>query len=759
MIKTLLRSLAIGLVALGVTHAEPVKWIANPFTNKQDYITKIDSNTIIPGVGVLVVCTNGTCTLTAAGTSASNLEVFSGPVRSSPTPAIGMNPNDISAIMKGATFYFSLNPATTNYIHNQTTPQTATFNTSSGTASTQFNTQQLKLIALNCTVMHKDGTCLLSTPDVNSMYWGYNSNLINTGGVFNLAVGPTAMPYPGSGNFNSAIGPFAMSGNVITTAENNNAMGYASCGALRAGFYNNCMGGSAGNLLRDGNYNTNVGAYAGRDNVDRNGNTHIGFESGKNHNGGDYEITIGYQAGQGTTTVENADFLGSGNTYVGKQTGQGVSSATVISNSIALGNGALVSASGEAQIGGRNGTNLEVNLRASSMTVESMAVNAGKCVQWGTNGTFTSAAAACGGSGGGSAIDLTPGDTDYIQVRNTLQVGSTYYVSSGTVNTFTVNTSLGIFSSLNNKWIANNPSFADGDSIFPLTWTGAPAGLSTDVLNGINMAFGVPITAPIPGSAVSYNTILAVQQNGWGVKSVASASSSSGNVYGGYFSAAGGASGLSYGVYGESTVSASNSSGVYGTMNVSGAATDYGVRGVVTGGDALFHTQHPTMYAVHGNATSTDSDNAARAYGLWGSASGAGRNYGLWVDAGQAVFKDSATVQGSQGLNVVYNVTSGSETTGTVRYGLSSISGNYTATSTSTVILADATGGSLTVTLPTSVGNTGLTYRIKRLNSGANNVTIATTSSQTIDGATTQILNVQYTSVDLVSDGSNWSIL
>lgn len=95
----------------------------------------------------------------------------------------------------------------------------------------------------------------------------------------------------------------------------------------------------------------------------------------------------------------------------------------------------------------------------------------------------------------------------------------------------------------------------------------------------------------------------------------------------------------------------------------------------------------------------------------------------------------------------------------TIAAGVSAVSANFTAASTSTVILADATGGSLTVTLPTAVGITGRVYRVKRTNSGANTVTVATTSSQTIDGDLTQIMTVQYTSIDVISDGANWSIL
>jgi len=62
----------------------------------------------------------------------------------------------------------------------------------------------------------------------------------------------------------------------------------------------------------------------------------------------------------------------------------------------------------------------------------------------------------------------------------------------------------------------------------------------------------------------------------------------------------------------------------------------------------------------------------------------------------------------------------------------------------------------LTATLPTAVGNTNR-YTVKRTGTGT--VTIATSASQTIDGASTFSLGVQYQSVDLVSDGANWSVI
>ena len=79
---------------------------------------------------------------------------------------------------------------------------------------------------------------------------------------------------------------------------------------------------------------------------------------------------------------------------------------------------------------------------------------------------------------------------------------------------------------------------------------------------------------------------------------------------------------------------------------------------------------------------------------------------------------------------------------------------NYTATISDYTI--DCTSGTFTVTLPTAVGITGRIYVIK--NSGAGAITVATTSSQTIDGSTTYTLGTQYKYVVLQSNNSAWIV-
>jgi hypothetical protein len=68
--------------------------------------------------------------------------------------------------------------------------------------------------------------------------------------------------------------------------------------------------------------------------------------------------------------------------------------------------------------------------------------------------------------------------------------------------------------------------------------------------------------------------------------------------------------------------------------------------------------------------------------------------------------------------------------------------------------LLDFTTGTFTATLPTATGCQGKTYVFK--NSGTGIITIATTSSQTIDGVTTSILATQYATITVVSNGANW---
>lgn len=83
------------------------------------------------------------------------------------------------------------------------------------------------------------------------------------------------------------------------------------------------------------------------------------------------------------------------------------------------------------------------------------------------------------------------------------------------------------------------------------------------------------------------------------------------------------------------------------------------------------------------------------------------------------------------------------------------ISTATTASNTAGVYYVYFVAAVTTLTLPTAVSSANL-YTVKNTSTGT--VTVATTSSQTIDGSTTITL-VPYQSVDILSDNTNWQLI
>jgi len=77
------------------------------------------------------------------------------------------------------------------------------------------------------------------------------------------------------------------------------------------------------------------------------------------------------------------------------------------------------------------------------------------------------------------------------------------------------------------------------------------------------------------------------------------------------------------------------------------------------------------------------------------------------------------------------------------------VSGDY-------LIIADATAGAITMTLPPAALVPGRIYTFKRINAGANAVVVDGYGSETIDGALTQTLGSQWSGVTIMSNGTAW---
>lgn len=84
---------------------------------------------------------------------------------------------------------------------------------------------------------------------------------------------------------------------------------------------------------------------------------------------------------------------------------------------------------------------------------------------------------------------------------------------------------------------------------------------------------------------------------------------------------------------------------------------------------------------------------------------------------------------------------------------------SYTIGASDTVILADATSNSVTITLPLASGLAGYRFYIKRIDNSVNSCTVARSGSDTIDGMASFTIDQQYTAIMLVSNGSAWYIL
>jgi hypothetical protein len=71
----------------------------------------------------------------------------------------------------------------------------------------------------------------------------------------------------------------------------------------------------------------------------------------------------------------------------------------------------------------------------------------------------------------------------------------------------------------------------------------------------------------------------------------------------------------------------------------------------------------------------------------------------------------------------------------------------------------NASGGTVTRTLPTAVGRAGKSFKIKKVDTSANVVAVATTSSQTVDGfAGPWNIRFYNEALEFISDGANWKI-
>jgi hypothetical protein len=110
---------------------------------------------------------------------------------------------------------------------------------------------------------------------------------------------------------------------------------------------------------------------------------------------------------------------------------------------------------------------------------------------------------------------------------------------------------------------------------------------------------------------------------------------------------------------------------------------------------------------------------------------------------------------GTLAVNTNTNLPFGISKFAGLSHGITTKTTSYPLTVSDHTILLN--GATLTATLPTAVGCKGQEYTIKLIISST--ATVATTSSQTIDGSTTYSLSALYKYVTVQSDNANWHII
>lgn len=140
-----------------------------------------------------------------------------------------------------------------------------------------------------------------------------------------------------------------------------------------------------------------------------------------------------------------------------------------------------------------------------------------------------------------------------------------------------------------------------------------------------------------------------------------------------------------------------------------------------------------------------------KADGTWGTPAGAGTvtSVALTMPSGFSISGSPVTGAGTLAVSgEAYLAITAVKTT------------TYAIATTDHVVQVSGASAAWTATLPTAVGVTGKVYRIIRTDQTfANQVTIATTSAQTIRGATTFKMSTQYEELTVVSDGANWQVI
>lgn len=119
----------------------------------------------------------------------------------------------------------------------------------------------------------------------------------------------------------------------------------------------------------------------------------------------------------------------------------------------------------------------------------------------------------------------------------------------------------------------------------------------------------------------------------------------------------------------------------------------------------------------------------------------------------------SGTTPDPPGFGFLPGSGGGSSYSGFLTTNIRSISSSTTANSTDVVLLVDASGGAVTLTLPPAATSQERILFVKKIDASGNSVIIDGDASDTIDGAATKSFSTQYEAYTIVCNGTAWYIV
>jgi hypothetical protein len=186
---------------------------------------------------------------------------------------------------------------------------------------------------------------------------GYTALNALTSGSNNTAMGSTALYANTTGGNNTAVGVGALAANI--SSASNTAVGYSACINSTAANNTGIGAYALGIAVNTGHENTAVGVSALSATTSAVGNTAIGYNAGAAATTGGGNTLVGYTAGYvGTNVVTSTNC-----TLLGMNAQQ---SSDGITNSTALGYGAVVTASNQIVIGNTSVTAVTINGTATA---------------------------------------------------------------------------------------------------------------------------------------------------------------------------------------------------------------------------------------------------------------------------------------------------------------------------------------------------------------------------------------------------------